>query len=588
MKPQQMAALKQQFTNAIQSNGQQMQQPNMQQTTLGINPRTNTNVPQTAQAPNQVNAMKVDNQNRGLQQQGVAPAQAMNKAATNPNNTYAKGGDVSPPTPDQIRAELQTTPPDSSSVNAIADDSTIKNAIKEKPASSSDQMENMFKQYDTPEGKKYLEDRAKSQHYAKGGDVHASIKNMSLKDVIKLLASHPELGGMGAGNAGSPTQGQDMRAGGAVAGQNDPDANMQGKAELRAHGNGLLSMNRDVQGYATGGGVDGGSQVVDNNNSGIAAQNVGMATGGSPQEEADSVVSYGPDGTPIIQNPDGTQQYGDINQELGRPEGAPTLGTGEQPTNATTSNVANSVGQQQPSGPAQTVTGNAMAKGGEEAGPPGALSKEVADDIPAALSEGEFVFSADATRFWGLKTLTEMQDHAREQLAGMQNDGKIRSPGDGKNEDEAGQFMQDKEPDMDAYNDEDEKAEGLLKECMGGGTYSEGGPVAEEQFSKGGAVDHGPYGRDNMTSSHPTQGTPLLDYARGGIVSPTSSSLTPKKFSSDIPEGKMRLSTPGVPKGPRAQAYGIKKLTPPKVKKGGLLNRNQERDVQQEQSYIGS
>ena len=32
--------------------------------------------------------------------------------------------------------------------------------------------------------------------------------------------------------------------------------------------------------------------------------------------------------------------------------------------------------------------------------PPGAMQEEVRDDVPAQLSEGEFVFPADVVRYW--------------------------------------------------------------------------------------------------------------------------------------------------------------------------------------------
>ena len=42
--------------------------------------------------------------------------------------------------------------------------------------------------------------------------------------------------------------------------------------------------------------------------------------------------------------------------------------------------------------------------------PPGSTQKEVRDDIPAQLSEGEFVFPADVVRYFGLEKLKQMQE----------------------------------------------------------------------------------------------------------------------------------------------------------------------------------
>ena len=41
--------------------------------------------------------------------------------------------------------------------------------------------------------------------------------------------------------------------------------------------------------------------------------------------------------------------------------------------------------------------------------PIGSTKKEVRDDIPAMLSEGEFVFPADVVRYIGLETLMKMR-----------------------------------------------------------------------------------------------------------------------------------------------------------------------------------
>jgi len=44
--------------------------------------------------------------------------------------------------------------------------------------------------------------------------------------------------------------------------------------------------------------------------------------------------------------------------------------------------------------------------------PPGAMQEEVRDDIPAQLSEGEFIFPADVVRYIGLETRMKIRDKA--------------------------------------------------------------------------------------------------------------------------------------------------------------------------------
>ncbi len=57
--------------------------------------------------------------------------------------------------------------------------------------------------------------------------------------------------------------------------------------------------------------------------------------------------------------------------------------------------------------------------------PSGSLQKEVRDDIPAQLSEGEFVFPADVVRYIGLEKLMQMRQEAKMALAMMERMGQM-------------------------------------------------------------------------------------------------------------------------------------------------------------------
>lgn len=57
--------------------------------------------------------------------------------------------------------------------------------------------------------------------------------------------------------------------------------------------------------------------------------------------------------------------------------------------------------------------------------PAGSLVEEVADDVPAMLSEGEFVVPADVVRFVGLERLMKMRDKAKEGLERMEDVGQM-------------------------------------------------------------------------------------------------------------------------------------------------------------------
>ena len=57
--------------------------------------------------------------------------------------------------------------------------------------------------------------------------------------------------------------------------------------------------------------------------------------------------------------------------------------------------------------------------------PSGSLAEEVRDDVPAQLSEGEFVVPADVVRFIGLDKLMKMRETAKAGLANMEAEGQM-------------------------------------------------------------------------------------------------------------------------------------------------------------------
>jgi hypothetical protein len=94
--------------------------------------------------------------------------------------------------------------------------------------------------------------------------------------------------------------------------------------------------------------------------------------------------------------------------------------------------------------------------------PPGSLREEVRDDIPAQLSEGEFVFPADVVRYWGLDTLMRMRQEAKMGLKQMEAMGQMG------NSDEA--TMPDDLPfDINDLDIEDEMSDNNEMEMAQGG-----------------------------------------------------------------------------------------------------------------------
>jgi len=57
--------------------------------------------------------------------------------------------------------------------------------------------------------------------------------------------------------------------------------------------------------------------------------------------------------------------------------------------------------------------------------PPGSLAREVRDDVPAQLSDGEYVVPADVVRFFGVKYFEDLRMVAKQGLQQMEQDGRI-------------------------------------------------------------------------------------------------------------------------------------------------------------------
>ena len=57
--------------------------------------------------------------------------------------------------------------------------------------------------------------------------------------------------------------------------------------------------------------------------------------------------------------------------------------------------------------------------------PPGSMASEVRDDIPAQLSEGEYVVPADVLRFYGVKFFEDLRSEAKRGLMDMESNGRI-------------------------------------------------------------------------------------------------------------------------------------------------------------------
>jgi hypothetical protein len=73
--------------------------------------------------------------------------------------------------------------------------------------------------------------------------------------------------------------------------------------------------------------------------------------------------------------------------------------------------------------------------------PPGSMASEVRDDVPAMLSEGEYIVPADVVRYYGVKFFEDLRGQAKSGLMDMERNGRIGGepvpgPGPGMEEEE--------------------------------------------------------------------------------------------------------------------------------------------------------
>lgn len=98
--------------------------------------------------------------------------------------------------------------------------------------------------------------------------------------------------------------------------------------------------------------------------------------------------------------------------------------------------------------------------------PVGSLKKEVRDDIPAQLSEGEFVFPADVVRFIGLQKLMELRQAAKEGLSKMEAMGQMGNA-DEATEEDTGEFETELDDILDEIESESEGEDEEVKKPKG-------------------------------------------------------------------------------------------------------------------------
>ena len=107
--------------------------------------------------------------------------------------------------------------------------------------------------------------------------------------------------------------------------------------------------------------------------------------------------------------------------------------------------------------------------------PPGSLPEEVRDDVPAQLSEGEYVVPADVVRYFGVKAFEDMRMEAKQGMSQMDAEGRI---GGAPMQEEALPFSDEELMTVDVPED---NTMAMMNE--GGVVYAQEGTIMDSTYS---------------------------------------------------------------------------------------------------------
>jgi hypothetical protein len=186
--------------------------------------------------------------------------------------------------------------------------------------------------------------------------------------------------------------------------------------------------------------------------------------------------------------------------------------------------------------------------------PSGSLAEEVRDDIPAQLSEGEYVVPADVVRFFGVKFFEDLRMQAKMGLAQMERSGRIG----GEPIKDNGEMMDSDDealiiamtPDMNkggvvrmkggGLTDEEKEAAGLID-----GRYPQPYRDTLRDYSFVGSSLFSPRKQDDVTNEELTEETwyhpdgrsmTIMRNADGAVVPASDSKFTQAPWSTSKPE----------------------------------------------------
>ena len=215
--------------------------------------------------------------------------------------------------------------------------------------------------------------------------------------------------------------------------------------------------------------------------------------------------------------------------------------------------------------------------------PMGSLPEEVRDDVPAMLSEGEYVVPADVLRFYGLKFFEDLRENAKMEITRMAEEGRIGG------EPVAGPGPTAPTPDqpngLDLSPDDMQQLESVLQASEGGAVgFNVGGSMQEQAQKSGlpakepnmnvpddtdmlidrimGAVENNPSLQQKLAAKGVgfMEGGVVQGYALGGLsvedAIKAQSKYATKRFNPFDPNWMLGMSASGLQDPLAGQMYG--------------------------------
>jgi len=159
--------------------------------------------------------------------------------------------------------------------------------------------------------------------------------------------------------------------------------------------------------------------------------------------------------------------------------------------------------------------------------PSGSLAEEVRDNIPAQLSEGEYVVPADVVRYYGVKFFEDLRDQAKMGLAEMEADGRIGGEpvpaGGPTNTDELSPQETQAIQEMMGMAEGGEVQNPYMQQQL---LYSQPRPVSMDEQNKAIVASMNPV-QNQMPTQNMAVGGQVQGYQNSSVVTPTNIPAVP-------------------------------------------------------------